>query len=900
MSDATHINGADRRPISARGGPAFSPRDVLFVLFRHKKKAIATFLIVAALAALAAALIPERYVSRASLNVRLGRESVALDPTAAIGDKAVPLLDRQTEINNEAQSLQSRTLAETVAAAVGPAVLLDGDRDPTLAEAADHLQERVQVVVVPDTSYIELAYADEDPNEAHAVVSAYLRAFPALRQAIYANPGSQDFFEEQRGRAQGELASADAALREMKDRTGVADLPAQRINLLNRVGDIDRQIDTARADLAAARASVGRVSLARDQAPERVVTSRTTGGPLSSMENLRQQLATLRIEEADKSSRYNENSPVITQVRNKIAETERMLADAEEAKQETVGTNPVREQLELQLARQVAEADALQAKLSRLESDRQRVAEGLEQLNEAQVEVAQLERARDIAERNARQYAEMYETGRIEEALRADEITNIKLVSPASRPTEPEGLGRAAFALVGLLMAGVAAGGVAFAAEALDHTVKRPEDLTAVVGRGDPLAEDAVSIPKLRSGQAVAKGPADYFDDLSHSLAAIFGTAGAQGSRVAAGTGRQARGFFRTIGHIVGGTLRGLLFVLAALPLAVGNAVFGLLAWPVNALRGGDADDRRRHALATATARRDDSYDVGALALNPSGGDPLVAEYEQIQDEDEGESDRPEPRAAPERRFGRALRLAAYGARRELSAWHHRDERPNLQLSGRGHRTAAGAAVWRAARGAVEQILVATGTATPPATVAVVAARPGSGATTVAAHLAAVLAERVADDPDEGDARRPALLVVVREDARRGESPVVTNDGEITNVEQTAVVELDRVELPAPRTAEVRRLIESAGTKYRHVVLDLPPIFADLGRRGMAEGVREDAGPRLASLCEAAVVVVEADRLRREAAGRALDRLTRAGARPAAVVLNKRSYPVPQWLYKRA
>ena len=108
-----------------------------------------------------------------------------------------------------------------------------------------------------------------------------------------------------------------------------------------------------------------------------------------------------------------------------------------------------------------------------------------------------------------------------------------------------------------------------------------------------------------------------------------------------------------------------------------------------------------------------------------------------------------------------------------------------------------------------------------------------------------------------------------------------------------------RAELTTLRTGLVRKAIEAAGETFAHVVLDLPPVFNDV--RGTRFGeVREDAGPRLAGLCDASVVVIEADTLRREAAGEALTQLGRAEAAPAAVVLNKRFYPIPQWLYKRA
>ena len=414
-----------------------------------------------------------------------------------------------------------------------------------------------------------------------------------------------------------------------------------------------------------------------------------------------------------------------------------------------------------------------------------------------------------------------------------------------------------------------------------------------MAGGGDPSAEAVVSIPRLRSGTSVARGPAARFDEFSHALRALFGTAGQSGGRVARTAGGATGGIVRQLAHVAGGTVKGVLWLVGFALLSVGNAVVWLVMLPLALFRDRDATEARLARLREIQAN--DARGTAGLALADG---PLVAEYEAIQDEDAGEVARPEPRAAPDRRFGRGLRLLAYGVRRDLAAWFRRDDRPNLQVADRQSRTAAADAVRRAARGVVEQLAgQLAGDRLPPA-LAVVGARPGSGTTTVAAHVAAVLAERDADDPDpvrEGADLLPVLLL------RPTEGRGGADDADpLAGVEPTAVQGLSRLELGTLRTREVARAVDAAKGRWRHVVLDLPPVFADVAVGGVGEGVREDAGPRLAAVAGAAVLVVEAERLRREAAGRAADRLDRAGADVRLVVLNKRVYHVPGWLYARA
>ncbi|MEM7808996.1 MAG: hypothetical protein AAF561_12880, partial [Planctomycetota bacterium] len=84
--DATPVR---RRTPRARA--AFSPRDVLYVLFRHRGKAVVTFLGIFLLTTAAALLLPSEFQSEAKLKVQLGRESVAIDPTATIGAASLPM-----------------------------------------------------------------------------------------------------------------------------------------------------------------------------------------------------------------------------------------------------------------------------------------------------------------------------------------------------------------------------------------------------------------------------------------------------------------------------------------------------------------------------------------------------------------------------------------------------------------------------------------------------------------------------------------------------------------------------------------------------------------------------------------------------------------------------------------
>jgi capsular exopolysaccharide synthesis family protein len=88
------------------------------------------------------------------------------------------------------------------------------------------------------------------------------------------------------------------------------------------------------------------------------------------------------------------------------------------------------------------------------------------------------------------------------------------------------------------------------------------------------------------------------------------------------------------------------------------------------------------------------------------------------------------------------------------------------------------------------------------------------------------------------------------------------------------------------RPAQFTKLINSMKKDYRYVVFDMP-------------AVREArSAARLASLCDGVVLVVEAERLRWEVLLNAKAQLLKWNANVLGVVLNKRRFPIPEWLYQ--
>ena len=176
------------------------------------------------------------------------------------------------------------------------------------------------------------------------------------------------------------------------------------------------------------------------------------------------------------------------------------------------------------------------------------------------------------------------------------------------------------------------------------------------------------------------------------------------------------------------------------------------------------------------------------------------------------------------------------------------------------------------------------------------------GSSTVAANLAAALASQ-----NEGqvllvdtDVSRPSIHQIFKASLSPGLTDFLVN-GQVSqeqlngNLIQTAPVgNLSVLAAGIPKWEKSEsfnvekffRRLALIKDQYRFVVLDLPAL----------DDMSSAVG--LACLCDGVVLVVESERLRWEAIKSHKDSLVNANANILGVVLNKRRFPIPEWLYE--
>lgn len=535
-------------PSQEGGVPERSLRDLYYVLFRHRRKTLLFFAAVVVTVTAGTFLTPETYRSEAKLLVRLGRESVSLDPTATTGQVVNIGQSRETEINSEMEILKSRELAEKVVDSFGASVFLKGtweepvtktpsataerlaSRDAATAvrtaatgtliattpaarkdspldrdKAVRTLMESLDVEKEKNSNVLSLSYEAKSPKLARAVVDTLIGFFQDKHIQAHRTVGSYQFFSEQTGQIKTSLAGAEDELRRLKNESGVASLEEQRRILVNRMGGLQREIEETEAALAAsgARSKALRKNLAG--LPRNQVTESTSGHPNYAADGMRQKIYDLQLKEQDLLSKYSPENPLVLEVRRQITEAQAVLGKEERTRtQVTKGLNASYEKIQLDMMIERGVSSSLQAKAGALRSQLAAAGEEMKKLNDTEIRIAALTREVEVQNENYRKYVEKLEQARIDQALETDKISNISIVQPATYPLKPIRPRKRLNLALGLLMGLFGGLGLAFASEYMDHTLKKPEDVEERL-QLMPLA----AIPQLSPGWAPSYGQAD-------------------------------------------------------------------------------------------------------------------------------------------------------------------------------------------------------------------------------------------------------------------------------------------------------------------------------------------------------------------------------------------------------
>lgn len=446
------------------------PADFWEAVFRHKKKILLTPLVIIAAAAAVILWAPRTYRSEAKLYLRVGRESVGLDPTATIG-QTISLMQsgRDSEVNSALEVIASRAVISQVVDAISPEYVLRGGPEkaksdnPAAAvvanvasiaggaikaiksidpvepreEAAIELEKRLTINSERNSTVIAVLYEADTAEGAQAILDKLIEVYKREHVRINSNPDSATFFAKQRDLLEVRLGEVNERMRVAKNRMGLASIAGRRSTLEHQLQAVEQESYATEQALATASARAGDLTKQLDALPERMIASRTSI-PNEGADALRAQLFALQRRQIDLKARYSDSHPLVIAISNQVDEAEKVVNKESTSREETVDDiNPIHRQLSLDLKQQQTTIAGLEARLDTLSEQKNLIHQDLKQLNRDEKELDELAREVSLAESKFFKYSQDYEQARVDGELEKQRISSVSLLQPATLAEKP-------------------------------------------------------------------------------------------------------------------------------------------------------------------------------------------------------------------------------------------------------------------------------------------------------------------------------------------------------------------------------------------------------------------------------------------------------------------------------
>jgi len=394
---------------------------------------------------------PRSYASESKFLVRVGRETVGLDPTATTGETIMLQKTQDDEINSVMNILTSRVVIEQVVERVGSKRILDNQPGGEAATPAVHgkisqflawlgnnlyaiglldpgteadqairqLESKYRVWADRHSMVINVRFSAASPELARDVVDAITKVFLAEHAKLNQNEGSLKFFAEQTDTLRNDLIAAQTELRDRKNEFQLT-TGTNRLSILEKTKDA-----------------------------------------------LRQKVYDLELQESDLTSRYQDAYPLLQEVRR-----ERETAQKALMKMSTGEGQRMAKISNVSLPGATSEVTPL---IDTPDGE-------LQALNDQEFELLQLDREVRLLERKYEMHVEKLEQARLNDALGREQIGNVKIAQPATLVYKPVSPKKPLILGLGVMLALFGGVGIAYFSETFDQSLRTTDQVESVLG----------------------------------------------------------------------------------------------------------------------------------------------------------------------------------------------------------------------------------------------------------------------------------------------------------------------------------------------------------------------------------------------------------------------------------
>lgn len=443
-------------------------RDIVRLFYIFRRPFYIALWVTVGLIALGAFTLPPKYASEARLLIKPGRENLTVP--IDVGDRLTytpagtqrdPIIDDEKMLTGQPVVSQVARLYLAEMAALerqpvsgwkaiklgikkGLMVVVDGVRSFTVLlglseplseedRLADKFADKFKVTHGPGSNVMELSFTWDDPRVAQRVMQTWIKVYNDERTTVLGRKSLVAFYD-------GKVRAADQQIESLKGQMRTRLEQIDGISASERLTALSKRLNELRdkrAEVIAERAALEQgVAYASGRASKlsaEVVAERDVGlGP--SWIALSSQLAELKRQRTDALRVYKDGAPAVVSLNESIANLEAQLKVEERNTQRSEKRTP--NELGSLIARNQLEKSVRLRELSSLGETFDREIEALTEARNKvfaqEPELARVEQALQVAEKNRLLYLDSLERARIDQALDDSRINNVAVIQAAS------------------------------------------------------------------------------------------------------------------------------------------------------------------------------------------------------------------------------------------------------------------------------------------------------------------------------------------------------------------------------------------------------------------------------------------------------------------------------------
>jgi uncharacterized protein involved in exopolysaccharide biosynthesis len=495
MEDQNHRNSEGVR------APSPTLRDLLAVVFRHRRLAVNSFLGILLGTIVSLWILPKQY--EAGMKILVKRERT--DPVITSEANAFPQFSAnvaEEDLNSEVELLKSRDLLEKVVVACGLQraktnplwaslsaaanagnTSASADTDESIPKAVRVLEKRLQVEPLKKTNLIAVTYKSTDPQLAARVLATLANLYLEKHVTVHRPPGAFDFFKQEAEQYRSSLASAEARLAAFGRNNGSVSAQLEEELTVRKLTEFQSTLQETQAAIAETKQRIRALEQQAASTPPRRTTQIRKSDNPQLLQQLQSTLLNLELKRTELLSKFDSSYRPVQEVEAEIAQTRSAIAAAENQplRDETTDQDQTFEWLKGELAKARTELAALEARAASTERIVRAYRENASQLDGAGMVEQDLIREAKAAQDNYLLYLRKQEESRISDALDQKRIVNVAIAEAATVPALPSSPAWLSTLLVGILLATLVGLGSAFVADYLDPTIRTPEELEQVL-----------------------------------------------------------------------------------------------------------------------------------------------------------------------------------------------------------------------------------------------------------------------------------------------------------------------------------------------------------------------------------------------------------------------------------